>query len=150
MSKPKGGDFGVLLRIRNAMAQRGLTMRELADCSGVPYGTLQNYLLGKHNIPAPTLGKIAIALDVSADWLILGRPAHVDAEILAELLHFLETLLNRTSEKLSQREIAQIFIDEYQHRYAWRSTPSDDEWEAHMHDVGDHPRRRRGRGGGPQ
>src|SRR3546814_6185854 len=63
-------------RIRAAMATHRVTMKGLSKEAGIPYGTLQGYLLERHPMPAEALGKIAEILDVSADWLISRSEEH--------------------------------------------------------------------------
>ncbi|MGH9856710.1 MAG: helix-turn-helix domain-containing protein [Acidobacteriota bacterium] len=115
--KKKSGDTAIARRIGAAMATRALTMRELSERAGVPYGSLQNYLLEKNNVPAPTIGKIAEALGVSTDWLILGKPSAFDRVLFVELLPLISSLLQEAKGKLSEEEIAQIFLDEYTRRH---------------------------------
>src|SRR3546814_12944276 len=62
-------------RIRAAMATHRVTMKGLSKEAGIPYGTLQGYLLERHPLPAEPLGKIAAILDVLADRLPSGQPA---------------------------------------------------------------------------
>jgi len=54
-----------LLRIKN--------IKILAEKSGVPYRTLQSYLLGNATPTATTLYKISAAFDVNLNWLIRGE-----------------------------------------------------------------------------
>src|SRR3546814_3512616 len=65
---------------------------DLSKEAGIPYGTLQGYLLERHPMPAEALGKIAEILDVSADWLISGKPARLDTHCAGMALLRLEEM----------------------------------------------------------
>lgn len=62
-------------RVLQAMASARTTRRELSTVTGIPYRTLQNYLLGIHEMPAEALRRICRALDISADWILNGVEA---------------------------------------------------------------------------
>lgn len=75
-------DSQIADRVRVLMALRKVKLRGLSELTGIPYHTLQSYLLARHTIPAPAVGKIAVALGSSADWLILGEPPRLDRIVL--------------------------------------------------------------------
>lgn len=63
----------ILLRIKKAKAQSGLTNEELSKKSGVALGTVNKILSGDTREPKlPAIMALAEALDVSADYLIYG------------------------------------------------------------------------------
>src|SRR3546814_16724983 len=93
---------------------------DLSKEAGIPYGTLQGYLLERHPMPAEALGKIAEILDVSADWLISGKPARLDTHCAGMALLRLEEM--RTGAQSVGHEIddhsdGQLFADFYTHEY---------------------------------
>lgn len=99
------------------MAELRFTLRALSDATTIPYRTLQDYLLGKHTIPAQALGQIAVVLDVSTDWLILGRPAILDYHCLglavAELEGFTAYVGNNKDKEMSLIAQAHLVGDTY-------------------------------------
>lgn len=60
-------------RLRHAMALRHFSARKLADLSGVPYSSLSKYLNGHKSPGVEAAISITNALNVSADWLWLGK-----------------------------------------------------------------------------
>ena len=67
MSTDESNKFIIAQRIRDAMTLRGLSIRELSNRAKIPYPSLQRYLAAKHDIPSPTLARIAQALGVSCE-----------------------------------------------------------------------------------
>lgn len=76
-------DGGMTERIR-ACARIAGSGDELARVSGVNRRTLESYLSGQREPKASTAWRIAVAVNVSADWLIGGkgpmRPGEKDAQ----------------------------------------------------------------------
>lgn len=65
-------------RLRHLRNINDWTVQEMAEMTGVPKRTLDNYML-KKNAPQPGLDalvKIAVGLGVSLDWLLLGEEFH--------------------------------------------------------------------------
>ena len=64
----------ILLRIKKAKADRGLTNEELSKQSGVALGTINKILSGNTREPKlPAIMAVADALGVSVDYLIYGQ-----------------------------------------------------------------------------
>lgn len=86
MAKPPvtAADDTVAGRIRLVLAHRGLTVRDLARRSGVPYRTLQDTLTESYGLKVATLAAICRTLGVSADYIVLGvgTPAMASARHL--------------------------------------------------------------------
>ena len=67
--------MGIGGRIREAVEQLGLTLRQAADKTGLPYSSLQNWA-GGHREPRPdALITIGSRLGISIDWLLTGQGA---------------------------------------------------------------------------
>lgn len=64
-------DQGLAARIRECAGIVG-SGAELARISGINRRTLERYLAGESSPNAAALGSIAVAAEVSLDWLILG------------------------------------------------------------------------------
>lgn len=65
-------------RLRHLRNINDWTVQEMAEMTGVPKRTLDNYMQ-KKNAPQPGLDalvKISIGLGVSLDWLLLGEEVH--------------------------------------------------------------------------
>lgn len=82
----------IAARIALTAERRGLSIRRLAATAGLPYKTVQNYLSGRHRIPAGALARLAAALDVSADWLVFGQAATFNKEALVDALEIVADL----------------------------------------------------------
>lgn len=85
-------EFGVRFceRLKLARKARGLSMRQLADVSGVSYATVVLYERKERISPTLfTVAKISLALNVSIDWLSgLTSLFDVDTQISQELERF--------------------------------------------------------------
>ena len=68
-------------RIRDILAKKGMTQRELADKADCTEAAISHYIRGDRVPRASVLTKIAIALDTTSDYLMEGIPADVKEEI---------------------------------------------------------------------
>lgn len=102
------------LRLRDAMALRRMTARALSKATDIPYRSLQNYIRGEHAMPSHALGKVSDTLDVSADWLLSGRAANFDAEVLIDSLTVFEDVRALSGFKMTVEEAARLFIKYYE------------------------------------
>ncbi len=69
---------GIAARLRAIQANNDWTVQEMADLTGLPKRSLENYMR-KENPQLPgveALVKIAHGLGVSLDWLVLGEDSH--------------------------------------------------------------------------
>lgn len=103
--------------IKEAMALRRLSLRDLSDATGLPYRTLQNYLLETRPMPARALALIAEALNVSADWLLLGREPLLDKDIIKWVLEDFEDFVRPEIERSGMDAGAEIFLKLYERMY---------------------------------
>ncbi len=67
-------------RLRAVLDQRGLSIKDAADLCGIPYRTLQNYLLDERDPNAKSLVAISTKLGISIDWLLTGDGPMVRGE----------------------------------------------------------------------
>jgi len=66
------GDFAARLKLlMNLLKHKNI--KDFSEKSGVPYRTIQTYLLGTASPTANTLYRISEAFDVSLDWLVKGE-----------------------------------------------------------------------------
>ncbi len=72
---------GISERIRNLLARKGMTQRELAEKTGCTEAAISHYIKGDRTPRASVLSKIAIALDTTSDYLMEGIPTDVKEEI---------------------------------------------------------------------
>ena len=56
-------------RLKQAMAERGLSQRQLAEKAGVSEGTISKYIHG-YNKSSEIIVTLCKALNISADWLL--------------------------------------------------------------------------------
>jgi len=84
--------MGIGRRIRAAIEAQGLTLKQAAEKSGIPYSSLQNWA-GGHRDPRPdALIGLGSQLGISIDWLLTGEgemlrrnaTAHPDQDERAE------------------------------------------------------------------
>nr|WP_288467444.1 helix-turn-helix domain-containing protein [uncultured Pseudomonas sp.] len=67
--------MGIGSRIREAVEQLGLTLKQAAEKTALPYSSLQNWA-GGHREPRPeALITIGSRLGISIDWLLTGEGA---------------------------------------------------------------------------
>ncbi|MDH1587992.1 helix-turn-helix domain-containing protein [Stutzerimonas stutzeri] len=65
--------MGIGRRIRAAIEAQGLTLKQAAEQSGIPYSSLQNWA-GGHREPRPdALISLGSQLGISIDWLLTGE-----------------------------------------------------------------------------
>lgn len=90
-------------KIRKSRKLKGLTQKQLADCSEINVGTIRKYELGLRNPKSNQLKKMASALDISFVLLL-------DFEII----ELLESLLEKTDYSFveSDKSILINFRDE--------------------------------------
>lgn len=67
-------------RLREAMDDKGLTIKALSDLSKIPYRSLQNYLRGEREPNAEALIALSTHLNISIDWLLTGKGGAVGVE----------------------------------------------------------------------
>ena len=59
-------------KIRQLAADNELSLRELAERSGIPYRSMQNYVSDKQQPGADALTKLRACVDVDLNWLLSG------------------------------------------------------------------------------
>lgn len=102
-------------RIVAALVVRGMPLARLARETGIPYRSLQNYVAGRVKLTLAATTKIAIALDVSLDWIATGRAAALDPPILRQALDAMEGLPPEQARSLKDR--ADALASAYQSLY---------------------------------
>lgn len=66
--------MGFKENLKDELKYQGILVKELADKSGVPKGTIDHYLAEKNTAPiAENAVKIAQALNVSVEYLVTGK-----------------------------------------------------------------------------
>ena len=67
--------MGFKENLKDELKYQGMIVKELADKSGVPKGTIDHYLAEKYTAPiAENAVKIAQALGVTVEYLVTGKP----------------------------------------------------------------------------
>jgi len=67
-------DFSFKTNLRAELDYQGLTVKELSAKTGIPKGTLDCYLGVRASMPPADIAtKIAIALDVTVEFLVTGE-----------------------------------------------------------------------------
>ena len=94
------------VRIYERRKQMRLTQDQLAERAGVTAQTISTAELGKKALRPENIIKIALAMEVSTDYLLLGRIASEDADLLATAASNLSPKQYRCLE-----EIVKTFID---------------------------------------
>jgi len=65
--------MSIATRLRSVLDLKGLSIKEASEIVGIPYRTLQNYLLDEREPNAKAMGAIRTNLGVSVDWLLTGE-----------------------------------------------------------------------------
>jgi transcriptional regulator with XRE-family HTH domain len=66
-------NMSIATRLRSVLDLKGLSIKEASEIVGIPYRTLQNYLLDEREPNAKAMGAIRTNLGVSVDWLLTGE-----------------------------------------------------------------------------
>lgn len=90
--------MGFRENLKDELKYQDIRVKELADMTGISKHTLDHYLTEKGSQPQAELAvKIAMALNVSVEFLVMGKdtatPKHLKPEVLA-LMNKLNTLSN--------------------------------------------------------
>jgi transcriptional regulator with XRE-family HTH domain len=65
--------MSIATRLRSVIDDRGMSIKEASEVVGIPYRTLQNYLLGEREPNAKAMAAIRTHLGISLDWLLTGE-----------------------------------------------------------------------------
>lgn len=65
--------MSIATRLRSVIDGRGMSIKEASEVMGIPYRTLQNYLLGEREPNAKAMAAIRAHLGISLDWLLTGE-----------------------------------------------------------------------------
>ncbi|QOF91214.1 helix-turn-helix domain-containing protein [Pseudomonas lundensis] len=65
--------MSIAKRLRSVLDLKGLSIKEASELVGIPYRTLQNYLLDEREPNAKALSAIRTHLGISVDWLLTGE-----------------------------------------------------------------------------
>ncbi len=76
-------------RLKQVMETKNMNIKKFSETTGIPYRTLQNYLLGERKIGIEALDKINTQLGIDLNWLLTGKEnTHkaVDKKLMIEWL----------------------------------------------------------------
>lgn len=90
-------------RVKQLMAQRGLTQKELAGCLGVSPSTLGNYIRGERRPPQAVLLSLASYFHVTVDFLLGVPDVRTSSAEESELLQMYRNLAEEQRELLLQQ-----------------------------------------------
>lgn len=65
--------MSIATRLRSVLDLKGLSIKEASHVVGIPYRTLQNYLLDEREPNAKAMSALRTHLGVSVDWLLTGE-----------------------------------------------------------------------------
>ncbi len=65
--------MSIATRLRSVLETKGLSIKEASDLVGIPYRTLQNYLLDEREPNTKALAALRTHLGISMDWLLTGE-----------------------------------------------------------------------------
>lgn len=90
--------MGFKENLKDELKYQDIKVKELAEMTGIPKGTLDHYLAEKCSAPlADAAVKIAQALNVSVEYLVTGNTVTLDN--LKPKVMSISKILNRFSEK---------------------------------------------------
>ncbi len=87
-------------RIRKTREERGYTREQLAEYADVSADFLWEIETGKKGMKAQNLGKIAVALDVPTDYLILGKTPYKENVKINSMIAALPNEIQKQVEKM--------------------------------------------------
>lgn len=90
-------------RIKELLAKKGITQKELAETVGCTDAAISHYIKGDRIPRSSVLTKIAIALDTTSDYLMEGIPTDVTDE-----LDYAKKLIARNVTQMSKAEKREI------------------------------------------
>lgn len=114
LSVDEAGDDTPIGRIKRIMVIQGVSLRALAEHTGIPYPTLQANLSGVNAIKVDTLSAICDSLNISVDFILTGAAAVLDIDVVKDAIETLDqftSLTGGTASGIEQR--AQWFIYSY-------------------------------------
>jgi transcriptional regulator with XRE-family HTH domain len=112
------GSSGISDRVRAAAQVEGMNIKQLAERSGIPYRTAQDYLSGKRRWSAGAISQIARALNVSCDWLLTGEPAALHPRTTARAMAYVAARIEGNNP--GPNELAVTFYLNYTQGYLHR------------------------------
>lgn len=65
--------MSIATRLRDVLDVKDLSIKQAADIVGIPYRTLQNYLLNEREPNAKAMSAFHTHLGISVDWLLTGE-----------------------------------------------------------------------------
>ena len=72
--------------LRDTLRKRGVKLTSVAEKTGIPYRSLQNYFAKKSEIPLTTFLSICRAADIPPEWPIYGNRIKLDQALLRQAL----------------------------------------------------------------
>ena len=93
-------------RIRTIREERGYTREKLAEYADVSTDFLWQVETGRSSMSAQNLGKIAVALDIPADYLIFGKLPYKENAKVNAMLSVLPDEIQKQVEKMIM-----VFVD---------------------------------------
>ncbi|WP_038074598.1 helix-turn-helix domain-containing protein [Treponema sp. C6A8] len=103
--------MGFKENLKEELSYQGILVKELAEKSGVPKGTIDHYLAEKCTAPiAENAVKIAQALEVSVEYLVTGKEKNKNADETQNQIHLYKKYSNliALAEKLDDRQLKAI------------------------------------------
>lgn len=94
--------MGFKENLKDELKYQGMLVKELADKTGIPKGTIDHYLAEKNTAPiAENAVKIAQALNVSVEYLVTGKDSILNNEDIQypPQVRLLTTKLSRMNDK---------------------------------------------------
>ncbi len=93
-------------RVRSIREERGYTREQLAEYADVSTDFLWQVETGRSSMNAQNLCKIAVALDVPADYLLFGKTSYKDNPKINAMLSALPNEIQKQVEKMIT-----VFVD---------------------------------------
>jgi transcriptional regulator with XRE-family HTH domain len=113
-------------KIRQLATDNELSLRELAERSGIPYRSMQNYVSDNQQPGADALSKLRACLEVDLNWLLsagdssgrltdaeTGEHCEIDGDLKEEVLELLRIHLPQYFSSPTSNVAVQAFSDTY-------------------------------------
>lgn len=96
--------------LKDELFYKGISSKELSKLTGISQGSISNYLRENSSIPSANIAvKIANALNVTVEYLILGENSKINKKEYSSEIKQISDKIKKLSDK--DKKIVSSFID---------------------------------------
>ncbi|MDF0606768.1 helix-turn-helix transcriptional regulator [Neisseriaceae bacterium TC5R-5] len=124
------------IRLKQAVESNGLSVKQFAEKSGMPYATLAKYMNGTRSPGMEQLAAIVTSLNISADWLLFGNGEKNPGHSLMAMKAAVKQLVKlRKDEKISDEKLEKAFLIMYRDALHSRDSKIDEALVDELYDF---------------